>query len=69
MDAEFSLDGGNTWSSAGITKSGISKYTDYYQITFYWNTEGLSSGTYLIRVKAKDQAGNEAILPLINPGY
>jgi fibronectin type 3 domain-containing protein len=67
MDAEFSLDGGNTWSSAGITKSGISKYTDYYQITFYWNTEGLSSGTYLIRVKAKDQAGNEAYLTIDQP--
>jgi fibronectin type 3 domain-containing protein len=59
--------GGTTWTAAGITKGSLSKHTDYYQTNFNWNTEGLSSDTYLIKVKAKDPAGNEAYLVVDTP--
>ena len=65
MDAEYSADEGNTWTSLGITKSSLYNYTTYYRTDFTWNTEGLNSGTYHIRVKAKDQTGNEGPLDAV----
>lgn len=50
--AEYSADGGETWNFIEVGR---------YQSNIYyhaWNVSGLSSGTYLVRVSARDAAGN-----------
>ncbi|MBU7005798.1 fibronectin type III domain-containing protein [Phosphitispora fastidiosa] len=63
MDAVFSRDEGNTWEAMNVSKSGPYQggYSPdiYYYTNFTWNTAGLSSGAYMVRVTAGDAAGNQ----------
>jgi len=60
MEAEYSTDGGASWSSQGLTSGTVSgpNYQGYYQSTFTWNTEGITDGEVLVRIRAFDASGN-----------
>ena len=60
MNAFYSLDDGASWVQMQfISRTGPTKSGDNYWTYFTWNTEGLASGVYKIKVTAADAAGNE----------
>ncbi|MFZ3171039.1 MAG: fibronectin type III domain-containing protein [Carboxydocellales bacterium] len=63
MDAVYSRDGGDTWETMNLSKSGPYQggYSPdvYYYTNFTWTTTGLPSGSYSVRVSAVDAAGNK----------
>ncbi|MGE5416695.1 MAG: Ig-like domain-containing protein [Acidobacteriota bacterium] len=62
MDAVYSTDDGVTWKTMSVSKNGPYKYGSEYYTDFTWYTTGLSSGTYKIKVTARDAVGNEGTM-------
>ena len=55
VDFEFSQSAGGPWTSLGSGSMGSRDWT------INWNTQNLSDGTYYLRAKARDAAGNTRI--------
>lgn len=62
FEYEYSTDQGVTWQKMNGYSSGPYYYYSYYYGTKNWDTTGLNSGAYQLRITANDASGNTATL-------